>query len=104
MDLSKNQLSELPYEIGRLTSLKELYLGGNGLRVLPSKFRNLRSLENLGPVSESTEQPVEIGNLKSLEFLYLSHNQLSELPPELDRLKNLKHLRVDGNPLRADGS
>lgn len=60
LDLSNNQLSELPAEITQLTNLSELYLSGNQL----------------------SELPAEIAQLTNLSQLYLSNNQLS-IPPEI---------------------
>ena len=37
----------LPHEIGRLTSLRELYAGYNGLTSIPSEIEQLKNLENL---------------------------------------------------------
>jgi len=75
--LDKNQLRELPGEIGHLTNLTELYLWGNQLSELPG----------------------EICQLINLTTLDLEGNQLSELPGEIGLLKNLKKLALDGNPL-----
>ena len=60
LDLSNNQLSSLPQEIGKLTSLQLLDLRSNQLSSLPQ----------------------EIGKLTSLQLLDLSNNQLSSLPQE----------------------
>jgi len=61
LDLTYNQLTELPKEIGNLVNLTELHLSYNQL----------------------TELPKEIGNLVNLTVLGLYNNQLTELPKEL---------------------
>lgn len=79
VDLSSNQLTELPPEIGQLTSVQFLYLRDNQLKILPP----------------------EIGQLSRLETLVLQGNQLTELPPEIGRLQNLKELYLQGNPIQS---
>jgi internalin A len=44
LDLGKNNLSEIPEEIGKLTKLKRLNLEGNTLSKLPAKFYELKNL------------------------------------------------------------
>jgi Leucine-rich repeat (LRR) protein len=73
------RLTELPAEIGNLTSLRSLFLGDNQL----------------------TELPPEIGNLTSLKSLSLYRNQLTELPPEIGDLAGLERLWVGNNRLTA---
>ena len=58
MVLSGNELTSVPAEIGRLTSLRELHLHGNRLLSVPA----------------------EIGQLTSLRELDLSDNELTSVP------------------------
>ena len=44
LDLSKNQLTELPHGIGHLSNLKRLSLYGNQLTTLPLEFSLLKQL------------------------------------------------------------
>ena len=68
-----------PAELGRLTNLTILELGGNHLA---------------GPI------PPELGNLASLEDLYLSGNQLyGVVPVELAQLTHLQGLFLNNNQL-----
>ena len=63
-----DELTNVPAEIGQLTSLKELHLSGHKL----------------------TSVPAEIGQLTSLDWLYLSGNKLTSLPAEIGQLTSLK--------------
>ena len=76
LDLSSNQLTELPKGLGKLTQLEELRLGKNQLT-------SLKGLEKL----------------TQLEQLSLGFNQLTEVPKELEKLTQLKDLNLEGNKL-----
>ena len=64
LDLSFEELTELPSDIGDLTGLSRLDLRGNHLSSLPDEFGNLTALSelNLGG-NRFTELPSAIGNL-----------------------------------------
>lgn len=83
LDLTGNQIRELPTWIGELRSLREIGLSGNLLRDLPE----------------------EMGELRRLEVLYLLDNKLERLPSSLLQLSRLQELWLDGNPsLEIPGS
>ena len=90
----------LPAEIGQLTNLTQLSLGGNQLSVLPAEIGQLANLTQLS-LSENrlSVLPAEIGQLTNLTGLYLSENRLSVLPAEIGQLTNLTQLTLNGNPL-----
>ncbi|MDF5725987.1 MAG: COR domain-containing protein, partial [Rhizonema sp. PD37] len=77
LDISRNQLSSLPAEIGSLTNLQTLDISFNQLSSLPA----------------------EIGSLTNLQSLDISSNQLSSLPSEIRLLPKLKKLDLRGNPV-----
>ncbi len=100
LDLSGRGITELPEEIGQLTSLTTLYLFNNQLRELPkdiwqlTRLRELRLYEN-----QLTELPKEIGQLTNLTGLFLFSNQLTELPKEIGQLTSLTELGLALNRL-----
>ncbi|NEQ52634.1 MAG: TIR domain-containing protein, partial [Leptolyngbya sp. SIO3F4] len=99
LDLGSNQLSELPPEIVQLTSLTSLYLGSNQLSELPPEIVQLTSLTSLSLMkNQLSELPPEIGQLTSLTSLDLYQNKISELPLELRHLP-LTQIDLSGNPL-----
>jgi internalin A len=77
LDLSHQELTVLPAEIGALESLRELYLEENRIETLPP----------------------EIGRLVNLRKLNLENNHLTSLPPEMSALTNLTELNLRGNPI-----
>ncbi|MEM9218584.1 MAG: COR domain-containing protein [Cyanobacteria bacterium P01_F01_bin.150] len=100
LDLSDNQLSELPHEIGKLTSLQTLDFSSNQLSELPPEIVQLTSLQTLDlRFNLLSELPPEIVQLTSLRTLDLRFNQLSELPPEIAQLTSLRTLDLRFNQL-----
>ena len=114
LDLSGNELTELPPEIGKLTQLKKLILGkyereedrriirivSNKLSTLPPEIGLLAQLEELQILENKLSiLPAEIGQLTNLQTLHLSRNQLSTLPAEIVQLRNLQNLYLGSNQL-----
>ena len=116
LDLSGNELTVLPAEIGRLTQLKKLILGkceynefgdirssiGNNLSELPKEIGLLNQLEELQIVrNQLSSLPAEIGQLTNLQSLNLHSNRLSSLPAEIVQLTNLQSLQLRSNRLSS---
>jgi len=79
LDLSYNQLTELPETIGKLTLFQKLDLSYNQLTELPETIGKLISLQELYLDSNQLiELPEAIGKLTALQELYLGCNQLTE--------------------------
>jgi small GTP-binding protein len=110
LDLSGNDLTELPPSIGKLKNLKKLILGkwdskrqrwfGNKLTSLPLEIGELTNLQSLNLSNNSlSEIPVSITRLTNLQSLNLSNNSLSEIPDSITRLTNLQSLDLSNNSL-----
>ena len=90
LNLGCNQLTNLPAEIGQLTSLSgctqlqsadELAGGDRAARVAEAFVLSNNKLTSL---------PAEIWQLTSLRDLYLSDNRLTSLPAEIGQLTSLE--------------
>ena len=79
LDLSHNQLHELPEAIGSLLSLTHLFLNDNYL---------------------SSLQPIIIRRLANLQELDLRNNKLNNFSLNITELSCLRRLSVQGNPLK----
>ena len=107
LDLSFNQLTgEIPAELGRLSSLKWLYITNNQLPgEIPEELGRLNNLRVLwlSNTQLTGEIPEELGNLSNLTHLRLNRNQLTgEIPEELGNLSNLRNLRLSDNELTGE--
>ena len=98
-----NLVGPLPPELGNLTQLTNLSLGGNHLSGnIPAEIGNLAQLQQLQLLDNqlSGSIPAELGSLSNLEFLELSENQLTgSIPSELGSLNNLLGLWLNDNQL-----
>ena len=101
LDLSANQIRELPAQIGQLRQLRSLALHFNQIDALPPEFFRLEQLTELNLAQNQIQilSPA-IGKLKRLQQLRLNNNELAELPAEIGQLQGLRHLEVQHNHLR----
>ena len=94
------RITYIPEEIGYLSNLKELGLGGNQIKEIPESIGNLSNLKKLYlSKNQIREIPESIGNLSNLKKLYLRNNQIKKIPESIGNLSNLQRLDLGGNPL-----
>jgi Leucine-rich repeat (LRR) protein len=102
LDLSHNQLEYLPNSI-YAQQLHTLNLEGNVLDRLPSKLRSAAFLEELNlSGNEFKVVPSIIPYFDNLVDLDLSNNQITRLPSKLKRMYQLRTLDLRGNPLQPE--
>lgn len=122
LDLSKNKLSSLPADFGRLHQLKILFCSENQFTVLPEVLGDCPLLDIVGFKANIIEEvpakainpnlrwfiltnnrisklPAQIGNCPRMQKLMLAGNRLTELPEELSRCRELGLLRISANRL-----
>ena len=99
LDLSGNQLSDLPADLAKFTRLQRLFLTNNQFRHIPAV---LSQCPNLLMVSFKGNQLTEFaaGCLpEQIEWLILTDNQLTVLPDDFGRYSQLKKVALAGNQL-----
>ncbi|CAH2988503.1 unnamed protein product [Chilo suppressalis] len=94
-----NMLSTLPKEIGKMTSLAELDASNNRLTQVPMTLGDCAGLRALDLSNNQLGLlPLQITYLR-LEYLDVSCNCISSLPLELRNMNSLVTLNLDNNPL-----
>ncbi|MGE8394543.1 serine/threonine-protein kinase [Pseudomonas sp. BIGb0427] len=124
LNLTGNNLSDLPEDLGRLHQLKVLFCSQNRFRHLPEGIGQCPMLEMVGFKSNQIEQvsgaalpprlralvltdnrieylPEALGDCPHLQKLMLAGNRLRELPASLARCTRLELLRLSANRLPA---
>jgi hypothetical protein len=100
INLSGNELQQLPVEMGRCKSLTTLSLSHNRLAELPASLLTLGNLRTLDLASNNLSSlPYRFGDLKCIRSLNLSGNMLHELPSSFSLLSSLQHLDLSSNGL-----
>lgn len=101
LDLSINEISEIPPEIGNLVNLKRLDLVKNKITRIPRSIGNLVNLDRLNIAANKIRKiPAAIGNLVNLDRLDLKMNKIEEIPPEIGNLVNLYYLDLCQNKIK----
>ncbi|CAK1603456.1 unnamed protein product [Parnassius mnemosyne] len=96
LDLSSNQLTELPREVCQMP-LQVLLVPDNLLATLPKEIGKMSSLAELDASNNRlTQVPMTLGDCAGLRALDLSNNQLGLLPLQITYLR-LEHLDVSCN-------
>ena len=100
LDLSDNQLSELPHSFGQLKNLRILFLSDNKFTALPEVLSQCEQLVMIGFKANQISRIGENVFPPSLRWLILTNNRLEYLPKSIGRCKNLQKVALAGNLLR----
>ncbi|PML49557.1 protein kinase [Vibrio lentus] len=101
LDLSGNQLSDLPEELSQLTNLRIIFASNNLFTHLPDVLGLLPKLEMVGfktnQIKTVSEQSLPI----QLRWLILTDNEIEVLPSSLGERPRLQKLALAGNKIRV---
>lgn len=102
LDLSGQELTQLPAVLGQLTQLQRLDLSVNRLAVVPEALGHLKQLRNLNlAYNQLTSVPAILGQLTQLQELNLAGNRLSVGFETLGQLTQLRILNLTSTGLTA---
>lgn len=100
LDLSGQELTELPPELFGLRTIRVLLLNGNALTSLPDEMTQLSDLSELEVSGNLLENfPGVILSLYGLNELELNDNRIAEIPEEISVLQDLTELELRANRL-----
>lgn len=100
LNLSGNQIREIPSAIDQLTQLTSLGLGYNKITKLPQSICNLALLNTLRMQNNALKDIEGIEKCVGLRILSLTDNQLEDLPDNIGNLTSLTTLGLFRNSLR----
>lgn len=101
LNLSDNQLAQLPADLPRLHRLKVLFCSGNPFTHLPEVLGSCPALEMIGFKACRLTQVPGASLPPSLRWLTLTDNAIRQLPHELGERPRLQKLMLAGNRLTA---
>ncbi|MFA0193493.1 leucine-rich repeat-containing protein kinase family protein [Vibrio artabrorum] len=101
LDLSGNQLSDLPEELSQLTNLRIIFASNNLFTHLPDVLGSLPKLEMVGFKTNRIKTVSEQSLPTQLRWLILTDNEIEILPSSLGERPRLQKLALAGNKIRV---
>ncbi len=102
LDISKNNLTQVPSSVIGLSKLQSLSLNDNHLTSIPTEIYALSELRSLDVSNNNLRSlPDSLGNM-SLESLNASDNEISKLPVGLALSPSLQNIDITLNPIPPD--
>ncbi|TGE29338.1 leucine-rich repeat-containing protein kinase family protein [Hymenobacter metallicola] len=101
LNLTGNQLRELPADLPRLGKLRILFCSDNQFTEVPAVLGQCEQLRMVGFKANQIHSLPGAALPKNLRWLILTDNHLRELPAEIGRCAQLQKLMLAGNQLQA---
>lgn len=101
LNLSGNQLRDLPQHLPRLHKLQVLFASNNDFTVLPEVLGDCPSLQVIGFKANRIEELPPAALPAALRWLILTDNAIARLPNSLGQRPALEKLMLAGNQLQA---
>lgn len=100
LDLSNNQLSELPTDFGRFKKLKIAFFSDNLFTELPKVLGDCPNLTMIGFKSNLIENVSEESLPKQLQWLILTNNKIKKLPNSIGNCEKMQKVALAGNKIK----
>ncbi|ELP83824.1 podocan precursor, putative [Entamoeba invadens IP1] len=102
IDLSNNDISVLPKEMGVFKGLTHFRMMANKINALPLSFATLTGIRHLDlNANQFTTFPTQISTLTGLEELQMIQNQMTEIPECIGNLTKLQRISFTANFLKT---
>ena len=101
LDMSNNQLEELPDDLNRLSNLRVAFFSGNKFQEVPPQLSGCENLEMVGLKSCGIEEFGKSVLPRNLKGLILTDNRLTKLPDSIGEYRQLRKLMLTGNSFMA---
>lgn len=101
LELTGNQLSELPADFGRLKKLRIFFCSNNRFAVLPTVLADCTQLDMVGFKANHIETIPSLSLPPNIRWLILTDNRIAELPKEIGRCTRMQKLMLAGNRLTS---
>ncbi|KAH3703126.1 leucine-rich repeat-containing protein 58-like [Dreissena polymorpha] len=100
IQLSFNNFTVFPEELGTFVNLVNIDLSNNGLTYISDSLLNLSALQNFTARNNLLDGlPKDFGTMRTLETVNFSGNKFKEFPMQLTELENLKTLHFGANQI-----
>ncbi|MBO2007703.1 leucine-rich repeat-containing protein kinase family protein [Hymenobacter negativus] len=99
LNLSGNQLSALPDDLGRLHKLRVIFCSDNQFTEVPTVLGQCPQLSMVGFKANHIRTLPAAALTPALRWLILTDNQLEELPAEIGNCREMQKLMLAGNRL-----
>lgn len=101
LDMSGNQLSNLPDDFSRFKNLRILFLSNNHFDHVPPVIAKCKKLEMIGFKTNHIKTVAEHALPVDTRWLILTDNNIEKLPESMGELHRLQKLALAGNELTA---
>ncbi|QUX95192.1 protein kinase [Marinomonas sp. CT5] len=101
LDLSNNQLCDLPEDLSRLKKLRILFCSNNRFTHLPEVLGQCENLEMIGFKNNQISSVSSLSLPTQTRWLILTDNEIAFLPDDFGKLVRLQKLALAGNRLTS---